>query len=213
MLVITKDLMAEEVISNLIKGKEWYYDITAAVVYDADRIGQSIKSVPVVAAKENLYETVVQMAVDEVFICLPEVPVIEIRDMVQRFEEMGLTCHYNVDLFCRANPNTYVQQMAGYSVISFALKTMDSRRMLIKRLIDILGALVGLFLTALITPFVALAIKMDSSGPVFFSQMRHGKMGGVLKYGNFVPCILMRRSEKRIASAKRDERSDVQDGR
>ena len=67
MLVITKDLMAEEVISNLIKGKEWYYDITAAVVYDADRIGQSIKSVPVVAAKENLYETVVQMAVDEVF--------------------------------------------------------------------------------------------------------------------------------------------------
>lgn len=202
MLVITKDLMAEEVISNLIKGKEWYYDITAAVVYDADRIGQSIKSVPVVAAKENLYETVVQMAVDEVFICLPEVPVIEIRDMVQRFEEMGLTCHYNVDLFCRANPNTYVQQMAGYSVISFALKTMDSRRMLIKRLIDILGALVGLFLTALITPFVALAIKMDSSGPVFFSQMRIGKMGGVLKYGNFVPCILMRRSEKKNCKRK-----------
>lgn len=202
MLVITKDLMAEEVISNLIKGKEWYYDITAAVVYDADRIGQSIKSVPVVAAKENLYETVVQMAVDEVFICLPEVPVIEIRDMVQRFEEMGLTCHYNVDLFCRANPNTYVQQMAGYSVISFALKTMDSRRMLIKRLIDILGALVGLFLTALITPFVALAIKMDSSGPVFFPRCALGKMGGVLKYGNFVPCILMRRSEKKNCKRK-----------
>lgn len=176
-LVITKDQIAEEVIGNLIKGKEWYYDITAAVVYDADRKGQSIKAVPVIAAKENLYETVVQMAVDEVFICLPEVPVTEIRDMVWRFEEMGLTCHYNVDLFSRANPNTYVQQMAGYSVISFALKTMDSRRMLIKRLIDILGALVGLFLTALITPFVALAIKMDSPGPVFFSQMRIGKNG------------------------------------
>jgi len=185
MLVVTKDQIAEEVIDNLIKGKEWYYDITAAVVYDADRKGQSIKTVPVVAAKENLYETVVQMAVDEVFICLPEVPVIEIRDMVWRFEEMGLTCHYNVDLFSRANPNTYVQQMAGYSVISFALKTMDSRRMLIKRLIDILGALVGLFLTALITPFVALAIKMDSPGPVFFSQMRIGKNGRRFKIWKF----------------------------
>lgn len=185
MLVITRDLMAEEVIDNLIRGKEWYYDITAAVIYDADRMGQSIKAVPVIAAKENLYETVVQMAVDEVFICLPEVPVTEIRDMVWRFEEMGLTCHYNVDLFSRANPNTYVQQMAGYSVISFALKTMDSRRMLIKRLIDILGAVVGLFLTALITPFVALAIKMDSPGPVFFSQMRIGKNGRRFKIWKF----------------------------
>ncbi len=185
MLVITRDLMAEEVIGNLIKGKEWYYDITAAVVYDVNRMGKSIKAVPIVAAKENLYETVVQMAVDEVFICLPEVPVTEIRDMVQRFEEMGLTCHYNVDLFCRANPNTYVQQMAGYSVISFALKTMDSRRMLIKRLIDILGALVGLFLTAFITPFVALAVKMDSPGPVFFSQTRIGKNGRRFKIWKF----------------------------
>ena len=148
-------------------------------------MGQTIKTVPIVATKENLYETVVQMAVDEVFICLPGVPVIEIREMVQRFEEMGLTCHYNVDLFRRANPNTYVQEMAGYSVISFALKTMDSRRMLIKRLIDILGAFVGLFRTMLITPFVALAIKIDSPGPVFFSQMRIGKNGRRFKIWKF----------------------------
>ncbi|MDE7273397.1 MAG: sugar transferase [Lachnospiraceae bacterium] len=177
MLVITKDILAEEVLGNLLRGKEWYYDITAAVIYDADRKGCVVRDVPIVATRENLYETVIQMMVDEVFICLPGESLIEIRDMVQRFEEMGLTCHYNVDLFSHANPNTYVQQMAGYSVISFALKTMDSRRLLIKRLIDIVGALVGLALTAVITPFVALAIKLDSPGPVFFSQTRIGKNG------------------------------------
>jgi len=177
MLVITKDILAEEVIGNLIRGKEWYYDITAAVIYDVDRKGCVIQEIPVVASKEDLYETVIQMMVDEVFICLPGESLIEIRDMVQRFEEMGLTCHYNVDLFSHANPNTYVQQMAGYSVISFALKTMDSRRLLIKRFVDILGALVGLAITAVLTPFVALAIKIDSPGPVFFSQTRIGKNG------------------------------------
>lgn len=185
MLVITKDILAEEVIGNLIKGKEWYYDITAAVIYDADRKGSTIREVPVVASKDDLYVTVIQMMVDEVFICLPGEPLIEIRDMVQRFEEMGLTCHYNVDLFSHSNPNTYVQQMAGYSVISFALKTMDSRRLLIKRLVDILGALVGLLITAAITPFVALAIKMDSPGPVFFSQTRIGKNGRRFKIWKF----------------------------
>ncbi len=185
MLVVTKDILAEEVLGNLIKGKEWYYDITAAVIYDVDRKGSAIRDVPIVASKDDLYETVIQMMVDEVFICLPGEPLIEIRDMVQRFEEMGLTCHYNVDLFSHTNPNTYVQQMAGYSVISFALKTMDSRRLLIKRMIDIVGAVVGLVITAVITPFVALAIKIDSPGPVFFSQMRIGKNGRRFKIWKF----------------------------
>ena len=132
-----------------------------------------------------MYETVVQMTVDEVFICLPDIAVHEIRDMVHRFEEMGLVCHYNVDLFSRDNPNTYVQKIAGYSVISFALKTMDSRRLLVKRLIDIVGSIVGLILTAVLAPFVAVAIKLDSPGPVFFSQTRVGKNGRRFKIWKF----------------------------
>ena len=71
MLVVTKDILADEVIGNLIRGKEWYYDITAAVIYDTNRKGGEIRGVPVVASRDDLYETVIQMMVDEVFICLP----------------------------------------------------------------------------------------------------------------------------------------------
>lgn len=177
MMVVALDVMAKDVVGNLVREKEWFYDVTAVAVYDRDRIGQRVQDVPVVASKENLYDVLVQMMVDEVFICLPGVPVLEIRQMVESIEEMGLVCHYNVDLFSRANPNTYAQKFAGYSVISFTLKEMDSRRMLIKRLMDIVGALVGLAITAVLTPFVALAIKLDSPGPVFFSQVRIGKNG------------------------------------
>ncbi|MCX4374765.1 MAG: sugar transferase, partial [Lachnospiraceae bacterium] len=115
---------------------------------------------------------------------------------------MGLVCHYNVDLFSRANPNTYVQQMAGYSVISFALKNMDSRRLLIKRVIDIVGALVGLVLTAIITPFVAAAIKIDSPGPVFFSQTRIGKNGRRFKIWKFRSMYLDAEERKKELAAQ-----------
>ncbi|MEZ3478181.1 MAG: sugar transferase [Lachnospiraceae bacterium] len=206
MLVIALDDMAEELLGNLIERKEWYYDITAAVIYDADKEGSTIRKVPIVASKENLYETVIQMTVDEVFICLPGVAVTEIRDMVCKFEEMGLTCHYNVDLFNRSNPNTYVQQMAGYSVISFALKTMDSRRLLIKRLVDIIGALVGLAMTAVITPFVALAIRLDSPGPVFFSQTRIGKNGRRFKIWKFRSMYTDAEARKKELSAQNEVR-------
>lgn len=204
MLVVTLDIMADEVIDNLIQGKEWYYDITAAAVYDTDRVGSSIQNVPVVAKKECLYEVVVQMLVDEVFICLPGVPTLEIRDMIQRFEEMGLVCHYNVDIFSRSNPNTFVQKMAGYSVISFALKTMDSRRMLVKRMIDILGAIIGLIITGVMTPFVALAIKLDSPGPVFFSQTRVGKNGRRFQIWKFRSMYIDAEERKKELEAKNE---------
>lgn len=184
-LVVTRAAIAEEVLGNLIKYREWYYEVTAAAIYDADLKGQNINEVPIIAGQADLYETVVQMTVDEVFICLPDIAMHEIRDMVHKFEEMGLVCHYNVDLFSRDNPNTYVQKIAGYSVISFALKTMDSRRLLVKRLIDIVGSIVGLILTAVLTPFVAVAIKLDSPGPVFFSQTRVGKNGRRFKIWKF----------------------------
>lgn len=185
MLVLTKETTAQEVLETLQQEKTWDYDITAVALYDVDMQGDEIAGVPVVASMEDVYDVVCQMMVDEVFISLPGVPVAEIREMVQRFEEMGLVCHYRVDLFSKANPNTYVQQLAGYSVISFTLQSMDSRRMLIKRLMDIVGSLIGCVLTLLITPFVALAIKIDSPGPVFFSQTRIGKNGRRFKIWKF----------------------------
>jgi len=45
-----------------------------------------------------------------------------------------------------------------------------------KRIFDILSAFVGLCLTAVLLPFIVLAIKLDSKGPLFFHQLRVGRL-------------------------------------
>ncbi|WP_255089663.1 MULTISPECIES: sugar transferase [unclassified Synechococcus] len=55
--------------------------------------------------------------------------------------------------------------------------THPSVRSLPKRLLDIMGALVGLAITLVLFPFLALAIRLDSPGPIFFCQVRLGWMG------------------------------------
>lgn len=204
MFVLTRELTAKEVLETLQQEKTWDYDITAAAIYDVDMTGTEVAGVPVVASMENVYDVVCQMMVDEVFLSLPGVPQIEIREMVQKFEEMGLVCHYRVDLFSKANPNTYVQQLAGYSVISFTLQSMDSRRLLIKRLMDIVGGLIGCVLTLVITPFVALAIKIDSPGPVFFSQTRIGKNGRRFKIWKFRSMYIDAEARKKELEAQNE---------
>lgn len=55
--------------------------------------------------------------------------------------------------------------------------THPSVRSPVKRLIDIIGALVGLGITGVAFIPLAIAIKIDSPGPIFFSQIRCGWMG------------------------------------
>ena len=70
-------------------------------------------------------------------------------------------------------------------VIAYETKVIDYRRQFIKRFIDILGALIGIVITLVLTPFIAIAIKADSEGPVLFSQVRIGKNGRRFKMYKF----------------------------
>ncbi|CAH0529973.1 sugar transferase [Vibrio hippocampi] len=43
-----------------------------------------------------------------------------------------------------------------------------------KRIVDLIGAAVGMLILAMVFPFIALAIKWDSAGPIFYRQLRVG---------------------------------------
>jgi lipopolysaccharide/colanic/teichoic acid biosynthesis glycosyltransferase len=55
----------------------------------------------------------------------------------------------------------------------------------LKRAIDILGALIGLAITALIAIPVAIAIQLDNPGPIFYSQVRCGLNGDTFRIWKF----------------------------
>ena len=52
---------------------------------------------------------------------------------------------------------------------------MLSRYRYVKRAMDVVGAVVGLVLMAVPMALVAVAVKLDSPGPVFFRQLRMGR--------------------------------------
>jgi anti-anti-sigma factor len=66
-----------------------------------------------------------------------------------------------------------------------ASPTHPSVKSRMKRYMDILGALVGLSITAMLFPAIAIVIKLDSPGPIFFSQIRCGWMGKKFRLWKF----------------------------
>lgn len=55
----------------------------------------------------------------------------------------------------------------------------------LKRLIDVVGALIGLVITGLLVLPIAIAIQLDNPGPIFYSQLRCGYRGRSFRIWKF----------------------------
>jgi exopolysaccharide biosynthesis polyprenyl glycosylphosphotransferase len=69
--------------------------------------------------------------------------------------------------------------------LSLRVDNFDAQGLLFKRVLDLFGGAVGGVIFLLFFPFVGLAIKLDSSGPVLFSQLRKGRHGRTFKLYKF----------------------------
>ncbi len=183
-MVITDRVNAPGLMDKLLKKAELYWDITSIAVMDGFE-KETINEIPVVADGNNLLDVAKQMPIDEIFLYLPEASRKQVDQIIMDFETMGVVCHYNIDVAGLSTKNSTVEEFGGFTVITYAENRIDYKRRMIKRLIDIAGSLVGLLIMVVLLPFVAIAIKLDSKGPVFFAQTRIGKNGRRFKIYKF----------------------------
>jgi len=176
-MIITRQAILNKTVEKLKGAMDINYEIVALACIDADLKGQEVQGITVNADRKDVLDLARQMPLDEVFLNLPDEDMAYVKHMIYDLESMGVACHYNIDIVERPSKEVRVGNFAGYTVVTYSINHFDYRRMVVKRGIDILGGLVGSLITVVITPFVALAIKMDSPGPVFFSQTRIGKNG------------------------------------
>jgi lipopolysaccharide/colanic/teichoic acid biosynthesis glycosyltransferase len=67
------------------------------------------------------------------------------------------------------------------SDLLFKVPRMSWLYLLLKRGIDICGALLGLFVLALLLPLIALCILWEDRGPIFYEQWRVGRYGKLFR--------------------------------
>lgn len=199
LLVICNEEFAEELCLELKRKMDVGYYIAGVVLWNCkERRISTLKELcikhkgdesplilPVVGDEYSYLENVKLMALDEVFLYLPNSGKDTIRELITTFDTMGITCHYNLDVADLHTSARAINTLAGFTVISYARNEIDYNKRMIKRGMDILGAFVGCVITVMLFPFVAFAIKMDSKGSVLFKQKRVGRNGRVFSIYKF----------------------------
>lgn len=178
LLIVTTSDRAESVIKDIVDYREWNHMIVGIALTDG-RVREEVSGIPVVADKESLLDYVIHNGVDEVFLIDEELrkdPLLE--TWIGQMEQMGTIVDVNIDVFDIVHTGRKSLNRVGkYAVVTFARNLFSTRQMIAKRLLDIVGSLVGMVLLGMAAVVVAPAIKLDSPGPVFFGQTRVGKNG------------------------------------
>jgi len=100
----------------------------------------------------------------------------EVGGLVAECRERQVKLSVISPLHGRAGP-VRLSRVADLPVLEYETWDPSRSTAMIKRGFDIVVSSVGLLLTAPLFPIIALAIRLDSEGPVFFSQLRAGLDG------------------------------------
>lgn len=116
-------------------------------------------------------------AIDQVYFMHSELNDFDIQPYINLCVEMGVTARVIMNIYKNQIAQSYVSSVGTYPVITYHTVSLNTSSRVLKRCIDIIGSIVGIILSAPIMLITAIAIKIDSKGPIIFKQKRIGLNG------------------------------------
>ncbi len=208
LLILTCEEELKEVVDTVMHTTFGQFALAGVVLMDGDRTGESVYGVPIVADSESVVEFVCRNWVDEVFIHLPTNFSVDTA-LYEKFADMGVTVHEKLFDLKVHGREQIVERLGTYTVLTTSMKIASTPQLFIKRVIDIIGGLIGCLITGILFLFLAPCIYIQSPGPIFFSQVRVGKGGKKFKIYKFRSMYLDAEKRKAELMAK----NNIQDGR
>ena len=189
LLIVTTADRLDEIRKNFQRSKETTWNIVGAVLLGGRKGINIPDDFAVVPDTEEAYlEYATQNVVDEVFIQVDYIQKREkfLKNMILEFEKMGLVVNLNLDLFnLGVTGEKRIYKLEQYHVVAFSSRLFDYRTVLVKRLIDIVGSVIGLLLTGAVGLILAPFLLMESPGPLIFKQKRVGVNGRIFDFYKF----------------------------
>jgi exopolysaccharide biosynthesis polyprenyl glycosylphosphotransferase len=132
---------------------------------------------PVFGPLESINSIVTEHKIEEVVIALPPRAQSKIEQLVLAMQALPVNVRLVPDIFSMVLIRASVEDFAGIPLIGLREPMITGLERALKRAFDLTIAVLALIGTAPVMISAAIAIKMDSPGPVFFCQKRIGENG------------------------------------
>ncbi len=135
--------------------------------------------------------------IDEIIYANPEINRTEVLNLIDFCDVNHITFKYSADLMAAHTVNIEVATIAGIPIVELKKTHLEGWGRVYKRIFDIVGSFILIILFLPVMLLTALAIKLDSRGPIFWSRLddgspvkrigQHGKPFGYFKFRSMRP--------------------------
>lgn len=183
LLIVGTGDTARIILQRIIRSPYLGYELVG-IVNGMEGVGE-VLDVPVLGKPEDLPVLIEQHAVDEVIIAMPEKGHRETMRVMSYCERGQVSIKIFPDVFQFVTSQASIDELGGLPLLSVRDFALRGYMLIFKRLMDIIGSVVGLIFLSPLMLLVAMAIKIESPGPVFFVQERMGLDGRPFKMLKF----------------------------
>jgi exopolysaccharide biosynthesis polyprenyl glycosylphosphotransferase len=145
---------------------------------------------------EDLTNAIPKYRVQQVIIALPFWEQGRMPDLVQTCRELGVGYQVAPDFYQLSFDRVDMLQLSGVPLLRPKEISLSGANLAIKRLIDVSLVLISAPLLLPVVLLIALAIKLNSSGPILFRQKRVGKDGHIFTCYKFRTMVADAESRK-----------------
>ncbi len=173
-LLVGYSRAAEEYIDRLLDNPQWGY-VACGILDDHIPAGTTYKGVKVLGRLGNLEIILPENKLDEIAISLSLKDYDHLEGIVAICEKSGVHTKFIPDYNSLIPSKPYTEDLMGLPVINIRYVPLtNTGNIIIKRIMDVAGALVGIVVTSPIMLLAALLVKFTSPGPVIYRQERVG---------------------------------------
>ena len=174
---ITTKERAEHIVTRFNANNITSKKIQGMCILDEDFTGACISGVPVTDSASTVIRHLCEIWVDEVFVSLPSsYPMPE--ELLSSMAEMGIVVHLEMEKLDFASwQHQVIEDFAGVTVRTISMSMASPLQAALKRIMDIIGGLIGCAITGILILVIGPMIYVQSPGPIFFKQTRVGKNG------------------------------------
>jgi exopolysaccharide biosynthesis polyprenyl glycosylphosphotransferase len=138
---------------------------------------KTVQKSPVLGKTDDLPALIESEKINEVIIAMPEVTHHEILRIVSKCDQGKVAIKVFPDVFQIMASEVSIGDLGGLPLLSVRDTALRGWQLTLKRTIDMAGSAIGLVLLSPFMMFLAILIKLESDGPVFYTQERMGLDG------------------------------------
>lgn len=186
LLIVADEAYGKMLIQDVIGAKDFSYELTGAVIIGGGSVLAEMEGIRIVSDADNLVDYCKGASLDEVIVAVSAEHEKEIIPQMEILAEMGITIHFHISVpELKSADNKELSRFGRFHMVTYANRVAPTGQIILKRLLDLFGAVVGCVILLIATVILAPMIKMESPGPVFFAQKRVGRNGRIFKMYKF----------------------------